>query len=68
MADVPPDRQELIDASKAADGAYERLSDQITAVLEAGGKVAPDLESAHSAAMRAAVRARAALADAEDND
>jgi hypothetical protein len=68
MNGISSERQALIDASKAADDAYESLSDQIAAVLEAGEKVTPDLEAAHSTAMRAAVKARAALADAEDGD
>ncbi|MES2256557.1 MAG: hypothetical protein V4559_16145 [Pseudomonadota bacterium] len=68
MADVSPGRQALIDALKVAEEAYEKVSDQIAAALEAGAMVTPELVSDHSAAMRAAVKARTALADAEDND
>lgn len=68
MADSPPKKQVLIDASKAADEAYEKLSDQIAAVLEAGETVTPDLQAAHSAAMRSAIKARKSLEDAESDD
>ena len=61
------DKQALIDASKAADEAYEKLSDQITAALEAGELVTPELQAAHSAAMRSAIKARISLEEADDD-
>jgi hypothetical protein len=68
MSDPSPDKQVLIDASKAADAAYEKLSDQIAAVLEAGETVTPELQAAHSTAMRSAIKARKSLEDAEADD
>lgn len=68
MTDPSPDKQALIDASKAADEAYEKLSDQIAAALEAGEAVTPDLQAAHSAAMRSAIKARKSLEEAEGDD
>ena len=68
MSDPSPDKQALIDASKAADEAYETLSDQIAAALEAGETVTPELQTAHSAAMRVAISARKSLEDVEGDD
>lgn len=68
MSDSSPDKQALIDASEAANEAYERLSDQIAAALEAGEQVTPGLQAAHSAAMRSAIKARKSLEDAEGDD
>lgn len=68
MSDPSPDKQALIDASKAADESYEKLSDQIAAALEAGEAVTSELQAAHSAAMRSALKARKSLEDAEADD
>lgn len=68
MSDPSPDKQTLIDASMLADEAYEKLSDQIAAVPEAGETVTPDLQAAHTAAMRSAIKARKSLEEAEGDD
>jgi len=65
MSETSPERQKLVEACRAAEEAYEKLSDQIASVLEAGETVTPDLEAAHSAAMRAAISARRSLDEAE---
>jgi hypothetical protein len=68
MSNPSPEKQALIDASKLADEAYEKLSDRIAAVLEAGETVSPDLQAAHTAAMRSAINARKSLEVAEGGD
>jgi hypothetical protein len=64
----PSDKQELVDALKNANDAYEKLSDEIASLIETGKPITPDLQSRHSAAMQAAIVARDAVEKAESED